>query len=405
MACHDRLRQCNPVACHTESVSYLLAFAGFAALVILHELGHFVAAKAVGMRVERFSLFFPPLIWRWRPKGSETEYAIGAIPLGGYVKITGMSPEEPMAPEVAPRAYFRQKVWKRIVVIFAGPLVNIVLAFVILWGLYSLTTLTFTQPVVDKLTAGSPAAQVLEPGDRILSVDGTKGYSAGLPAQDAPDRVTALMDEIVTHTCAGKPKVGCRATEPVRFELLRDGRRRNYEVTPRFTRPPVPEDAPAGAKQPPGRMLVGLQFGRESVDFGIWGAAAYGGETMWKVTTTTVDSLVKLFYDKEAREQVSGVVGSYEATRQSFEFDTKQAIYVLALISLSLGIINLFPFLPLDGGHIFWAVAEKLRGKPIPFRIMERAGIVGFMLVLFLFYVGLSNDIGRLSSGEGFGVR
>ena len=80
--------------CHTDRVSYLLAFAGFAALIILHEFGHFVAAKAVGMRVERFALFFPPLIWRWRPKGSETEYAIGAIPLGGYVKITGMNPEE-----------------------------------------------------------------------------------------------------------------------------------------------------------------------------------------------------------------------------------------------------------------------------------------------------------------------
>src|ERR1700712_1274093 len=143
-------------------LSYLLAFAGFAALVILHELGHFAAAKAVGMRVERFSLFFPPLIWRWRPKGSETEYAIGAIPLGGYVKITGMSPEEKMPPEVAPRAYYRQKVWKRIVVIAAGPAVNIVLAFVILWALYGLSTLTFTQPVVDKVTSGSPAAAVLK---------------------------------------------------------------------------------------------------------------------------------------------------------------------------------------------------------------------------------------------------
>jgi regulator of sigma E protease len=152
-------------------------------------------------------------------------------------------------------------------------------------------------------------------------------------------------------------------------------------------------------------MLVGLQFGRQTVDFGPVAAAGYGAEIMWKVTTTTVDSLVKLFYDKEARDQVSGVVGSYEATRQSFEFDTRQAIFVLALISLSLGIINLFPFLPLDGGHIFWALAEKVRGRPIPFRVMERAGIVGFMLVLFLFYVGLSNDIGRLSSGEGFGVR
>jgi regulator of sigma E protease len=126
---------------------------------------------------------------------------------------------------------------------------------------------------------------------------------------------------------------------------------------------------------------------------------------MWTITTTTIDALVKLFYEKEARDQVSGVVGSFEATRQSFEFDTKRAIFVLALISLSLGIINLFPFLPLDGGHIFWALAEKVRGKPVPFRVMERAGVIGFMLVIFLFYIGLSNDIGRISSGEGFGVR
>jgi len=386
-------------------VSYVLAFAGFAALVILHELGHFVAAKRVGMRVERFSLFFPPLIARFRKKGSETEYAIGAIPLGGYVKISGMNPEEELPPEVAPRAYFRQKVWKRIVVILAGPLVNIVLAFVIFWGLYSLTTLTFTQPVVDKLTAGSPAAEVLKVGDRIVSVDGQPGYSADLRPQDGPERVAAQMDEIVTHTCAGKPTVGCRAESPVRFEVLRDGRLRRFEVTPRFTVPPVSEDAPASAPKPQGRMLVGLQFGREAVDFGVLAAARYGADTMWRVTTTTVDTLVKLVYDKEARGEVSGVVGSYEATRQSFEFDTKQAVYILGLISLSLGIINLFPFLPLDGGHIFWATAEKLRGRPISLRVMERAGLVGFALVFMLFYIGLSNDIGRLSSGEGFGVR
>ncbi len=405
MPCNHRGRHSNS-SCHTDRVSYLLAFAGFAALVILHELGHFAAAKAVGMRVERFSLFFPPLIWRWKPKGSETEYAVGAIPLGGYVKITGMSPEEEMPPEVAPRAYFRQKVWKRIVVIAAGPAVNVVLAFVILWGLYAFTTLTFTQPVVDKVTKGSPAAEVLKPGDKIVSVDGTPGYSAGLRPQDGPDRVRDQMDAIVGHTCEGTPRVGCRAATPVELVVLRDGKRLSFDVTPRFERLPAKDAAAARrAGDREGRMLVGLQFGRVPHDFATFEAARYGADTMWTVTTTTVDSLVKLFYDKEAREQVSGVVGSYEATRQSFEFDTKQAIYVLALISLSLGIINLFPFLPLDGGHIFWALAEKVRGKPIPFRIMERAGIVGFMLVLFLFYVGLSNDIGRLSSGEGFGVR
>ena len=387
-------------------MSYLLAFVGFALLVILHEFGHFVAAKKVGMRVERFSLFFPPLIWRFRRKGSETEYAVGAIPLGGYVKITGMSPEEDLTPEVAERAYYRQKVWKRIVVIAAGPAVNIALAFLILWGLYATTTLTFAQPVVEQVVKGSPAAAVLKPGDRILSVDGEPGYAADLRAQDAPERVTALMAAIRAHACEGKPVVGCRAETPVEMVLLRDGQRVTVDVVPRFERLESTEAAAArrtGAA--PGRMLVGLQFGREPVDFGPLAAAGYGAETMWTVTTTTIESIVRLFFDKEAREQVSGVVGSYEATRQSFEFDTRQAVYVLALISLSLGIINLFPFLPLDGGHIFWAVAEKLRGRPIPFRVMERAGIVGFMLVLFLFYIGLSNDIGRLSSGEGFGVR
>ncbi len=115
-------------------MSWILAFLGFAALIILHEAGHFAAAKAVGMRVERFALFFPPLIARKRR--GETEYAIGAIPLGGYVKITGMNPEEDVPPEVVHRAYYRQPVWKRIVVIGAGPAVNIVLAFLILAGIY-----------------------------------------------------------------------------------------------------------------------------------------------------------------------------------------------------------------------------------------------------------------------------
>ena len=106
-------------------MSWLLAFAGFAALIILHEAGHMVAAKAVGMRVERFFLFFPPKIWSVRR--GETEYGIGAIPLGGFVKITGMNPDEELPPEVAPRGYYHQPVWKRIVVIAAGPAVNLLL--------------------------------------------------------------------------------------------------------------------------------------------------------------------------------------------------------------------------------------------------------------------------------------
>ncbi|MDQ3676239.1 MAG: site-2 protease family protein [Actinomycetota bacterium] len=373
-------------------MSYLLAFAGFALLIILHEAGHFVAAKAVGMRVERFALFFPPLIWKWRRKGSETEYGIGAIPLGGYVKISGMNPTEELPPGEEHRAYYRQKVWKRIVVIAAGPAVNIVLAFLILFVLFAVRPQQLVQPVVQDVQPKTAAAGTLKPGDRILSVDGRRGFEAGLTAEQGQDRVTTLRKAINTHQCAGETRDGCRVTTPVRLEVLRGGERRSIELFPRYS---VPDKRP----------LVGVQFDTRPLQASVPEAAELSVTGMWDVTTATVENIVKLVYDKQARDEVSGVVGGYEATRQSFEFDTVRAVTLLALISLSLAIINLFPFLPLDGGHIFWALAEKLRGRAISFQTMEKAGVVGFMLVLVLFYIGLSNDISRLSSGEGFGVR
>ncbi len=370
----------------------LLAFAGFAALVVLHELGHFTAAKAVGMRVERFSLFFPPLIAKIRR--GETEYAVGAVPLGGYVKITGMNPNEELPPEVAPRAYYRQPVWKRIVVIGAGPAVNIALAFLILWGLFWADGVQRTDIGVRSVEAGSPAAQVLRPGDLILSIDGAPGYAPNQTNDVISDRLTALTEAVAKQKCAGGATTdGCRAAEPTNVVVLRDGER-----------VPIPVRGFYDSKLK--RMRLGFAFGVDSTrPVGPVEAADLSVSSMWNVTTLTVDRLAKIFVSSEARKDVSGVVGSYEATRQSFDFDTTQAIRILALISLSLGIINLFPFLPLDGGHIFWAIAEKIRGRPIPFSVLERASVIGIMLVALLFVIGLSNDIGRITSGEGFGVR
>src|SRR5436190_18773287 len=114
-------------------MTWVLTILGIVMLVILHELGHFAAAKAVGMRVERFSLFFPPHALKLRR--GETEYALGVIPAGGYVKITGMNPREELSAEVAPRAYFRQPVWERIVVILAGPGRHVLVAFLDVWVL------------------------------------------------------------------------------------------------------------------------------------------------------------------------------------------------------------------------------------------------------------------------------
>ena len=364
-------------------MSYLLAFLGFAALIILHEAGHFAAAKAVGMRVERFALFFPPLIARH--KRGETEYAIGAIPLGGYVKITGMNPEEKIPPEVAHRAYYRQPVWKRIVVIAAGPLVNIVLAFLILAGIYWANGTTEPPPRVSEIKAGTPAAGILQPDDVIVSVDGKRPPADGT----LTEQNQMIAAQIATHKCAENVP-DCEATEPVTLVVRRDGREQTVSAVPVYD---------AQEKRP----LLGFSFGGTERPAGPVRAAGLSVEQMWLVTSATVETIGGIF-EAEKRKQISGVVGSYEVTRQSISVSVTQALFLLAIISLSLGVINLFPFLPLDGGHIFWALAEKVRGKPIPFATMERAGFVGFALVIGLAVIGLSNDIGRLT-GEGFNVR
>jgi len=137
--------------------------------------------------------------------------------------------------------------------------------------------------------------------------------------------------------------------------------------------------------------------------YGAVGAAGQGLSQMWYVTHETVTRIVKIFEPKE-RKQLHGIVGITDLTQQAFKFGAAAALSILALISLSLAIINLFPFLPLDGGHVFWAVAEKVRGRPIPFSVMERAGVVGFALVLVIGFIGLSNDISSLT-GSGLTLR
>jgi regulator of sigma E protease len=127
------------------------------------------------------------------------------------------------------------------------------------------------------------------------------------------------------------------------------------------------------------------------------------GDRLWLLTKETVKLPARLL-DAEERKDISGVVGSYEFTRQTILDDLADVLAIMALISLSLAIVNLFPFLPLDGGHIFWAIVEAVRRKPVPFAVMERAGVIGFMLVIGLFFIGLTNDLDRLS-GEGFEVR
>jgi regulator of sigma E protease len=368
-------------------MSWVLTILGIVLLIVLHELGHFAVAKAVGMRVERFSLFFPPTLLRVRR--GETEYAIGAIPAGGYVKITGMNPEEikDLDPEVARRAYYNQAPWKRIAVILAGPGVNIVIAFVLFWavlftgGLNGAVALGNLDPSVKTLVestsvlaveAGAPAYGVLRPGDRIVAVDGKRGPVATAKAAIEADR------------CPGALTQGCRAAKPVRLTIRRAGRTLTRSIYPRYDK----EAAPA-------RMLVGIAFGSPKT-FSVLGAAGASVSEMWHVTTGTLTGFKRALTSSKARKKISSIVGITQYAHETVVAGAGYALVFLGFLSLILAVINLFPFLPLDGGHILWALAEKVRGRRVSLVAMWRFSSVGIVLLAFLVINGVSNDISRL---------
>jgi len=363
-------------------VSYVYAFLGFAALIVLHEVGHFAAAKAVGMRVERFSLFFGPM-WVKRQIG-ETEYGIGTIPLGGYVKITGMTAGELFeTPEIEARAYQNQPVWKRIFVIGAGPAVNLVLAFILAWvffmGQSHVPNTANGQPAVTTtiaaVDANAPAAAALKPGDVLVSVDGVR---------KSPE---AMRRQIESHGCASGAKVnGCRAATPVTVVVRRDGVLHTYSIRPVYH---TTFDG-----QRVDESMLGFVFLSPTVANTAGYSAGQTVSGLWRVTRLTVADIAQIFRAKE-RRQLGSVAGAYEVTQKDFAASTSQGLEVLALISLSLAVINMFPFLPLDGGHIFWALVEKVRHRKVSLATIERAQLVGLALIVLLFVIGFSNDISQ----------
>jgi regulator of sigma E protease len=363
-------------------MSWLIVFLGFSLLIVLHEAGHFFAAKATGMRVERFSLFFGPMVAS--VKRGETEYGIASIPLGGYVKISGMNPEEELPPKVEPRAYYRQPVWKRIAVTAAGPAVNIALAFVIFFFVNLAYAQQSTQ-VVEQVVKGSAAAGILQRGDKILAVDGSAYRN-----RSATGRSEGFIDEIKGDKCKGRQVDGCKATQPVALRIERDGQVQTILVRPEYSKAAD-------------RMLVGFGFGTEPTTISAGTAFTRAANAVWFVTSRTASVFSRIF-ESSQRKEISSVVGISDVAHQTVETSTERSLLLLALVSLSLGLINLLPILPLDGGHIFWSLVEKLRGKPVSLRVMERATVVGFALVAVLMFIGLSNDIGRIG-GEGFGPR
>jgi regulator of sigma E protease len=264
--------------------------------------------------------------------------------------------------------------------------VNLAIAFAILSAIFWSQGLVVThhgQPVPTRTVAPGtlrpPASSYLRAGDQIVAVDGRRNLT-----------VEQITHQISSHRCAGTPAAGCQASTPVSLVVKRGSSLLRFSIRPRYD--PVLK-----------HTRIGFGFDVEIKAVGPVGAAGQSISQMWYVTHTTISTIARLFEPK-VRNQLHGVVGGFKVTQERFAFDLTEALYTLALISLSLAVVNLFPFLPLDGGHVFWAIAEKVRGRRIPFELMERVGAVGFVLILLVFVIGLSNDISTLT-GRGFNVR
>ncbi len=210
--------------------------------------------------------------------------------------------------------------------------------------------------------AGKPAAKALQSGDKILAVDGRS-----FPGIEREARLKRFRDQVASHKCAGKQVQGCEAATPVALRVSRDGEIRTISITPVY-------------EKAAGRALLGFSYGTEPTEISISTATTRSADTMWLVVERTGSVFVRIF-ESEQRKQISGIVGISDVGNQVIDIGVWPSLLLLGLVSLSLGLINLLPFLPLDGGHIFWSLVEKLRGQPVSMRVMERATVVGFALV------------------------
>ncbi len=341
-------------------------------LVLVHEAGHMVVAKWCGMRVERFSIFFGKPLWSFRR--GETEYGIGWLPLGGYVKISGMLRGEEIPPEVEPRAYYNMPVWKRIVTILAGPAVNILLAIVIFAAIFWMGV-PVGNPTVASVNPGSPAAQAgLQPGDRFIAVDRV----------DVEEDARRLIDTLA----AGSPG------QEVVLTVERDGRtvRLPAELG-------VIDDGEGGTK--PGLGFSTQVVEGRTVRYGPIAGLEQGLDFSWFIIELNGEVLGDVFTSEEARDQLGGPVGLGAVFDDVADDGLITILRFIGVISLALGLFNLLPIPPLDGGHILFALVEKAKGSPVSRAVYERTSFVGFALVMVVAVFALQNDIGRIT-GEGF---
>jgi regulator of sigma E protease len=351
----------------------VLSFAvALGVLVFVHELGHFAVAKKVGVLVQRFSIGFGPVLAA-RTKG-ETEYAISAVPMGGYVKMLGEE-DEAEALENPERAFSTQPVARRAAIVFAGPAMNFVFAFVVYAVLFAAVgvDLPSTEPRVGGVTPGLPAEQAgLRPGDRIVAVD---------------DRPIETWEEL-SKTILGS------SGERLRLTVERDGARFPLEITPEL------QESRTIFGETNGRVYrIGIEASHEWSPVGPLEAVGMAGQQTWAASTVVVKGLVLMLQGRVPLRELGGPIAIARAAGQQAKAGARYFLSMLAFLSVNLAILNLLPIPALDGGHLAFFALEGVMRRPLGQRHREIAQQVGLLLLITLMVFVFYNDIHRLVQG------
>jgi len=351
---------------------WLVAILGLALLITVHEFGHFIAAKSFGMRVEKFYVGFPPAALR-RTWG-ETEYGIGIIPLGGFCKISGMTPEEEVPEGTGERVYHKKAVWKRNITIAAGPFMNFAAAALIMILFVGVQGIPSASLRLDEVVPGDPAAKAgLKAGDTIVGADGHA--FASWDEASAYFRANPGKTIELTYRPAGKGDRPAAAERTVSLTLIEN--------------PKVPGSGYMGVR-------AGIDRERPGPGRAVW-LGLVGFKDVVVGTFTGFWWLISGKISATGPNGAVGPVGIISVSRQAVQ----QSWYpvLLAFLSFNLGLINLLPILPFDGGHIAVNLLERVRGRRLDSGVFERVVAFGTVLLVMLFIFLTFNDLKRIFGG------
>lgn len=347
-------------------VTVILAILMLSVIIIIHELGHYCVGRLCRVGIEEFSVGFGPKLIQWKRK--DILYSVRLILLGGYVRFRGED-----ADDDDPRAFNNQPVWKRFLTVLAGPTMNFVLAFLVALGMLMGYGLYQTAPVVNSVIEGTPAAQSgLQAGDVITSVNGTA------VTRDAEGY--ALMSEIVSGLSVG--------------DELHLGIARGEEILEIVTGLYTDED---------GSTKMGIYVAQERIAMTLWDGVRYSGQVLVNLAKSMLDSLRDLVFKGEGLENMSGTVGIVSVASQAIQMGLYQVLYLVLIITMNLGIINLLPLPALDGGRLVFLLVEgvlRLFGRgPIPRDKEGLVHMIGLAAFFVLFIILTYQDIARLITG------